>query len=101
MTKRVGILSLILAAAMAVLQPTAALAQDGYNRDHNFRDHSPRREERAFREPERRDFRGPQGRDYHYVAPYRGGYAYGGPRYDDRRYNNYYYAPARPYNYCR
>jgi hypothetical protein len=105
MTKRIGVLSLILAAGMAVFQPVAALAQDGGYRDHGFRDRAPRREERVFREQERRDFRapvrGPEWRAPYVERSYRDGrdrsygYVYAAPRYD-----RYYYEPARPYN-CR
>jgi hypothetical protein len=102
MTKRIGILSLILAAGMAVFQPVAALAQDRDHHDRDFRDRAPRREERAFREHERRDFRGPVSRAPEwrrgpYVDRYvdrSRGYFYAAPRY------NYHYVPARPYN-CR
>ena len=100
MTKRIGILSLILAAGMAVLQPVAALAQD--RGDRGFRDRAPRREERVFREQERREFRahvrGPEWRAPYVGRAYRDGaygYVYAAPRY-----NRYYYEPARPYN-CR
>jgi hypothetical protein len=101
MTKKVGILSLVLAAGMAVLQPAVATAQDRGGREHNFRDQAPRREERVRRGEERHDFRSPAGRlpEWH-SAPYVGrsyaerpyGYVYAAPRY------NNYYEPARP---CR
>jgi hypothetical protein len=100
MTKRIGVLSLILAAGMAVLQPAAALAQDRNYRDRGYRE-QPRHEER-FRQQERRDFRGPEVRGREWREPYversyreRGyGYVYSAPRYD-----GYYYQPVRPY--CR
>jgi hypothetical protein len=102
MTKRIGMLILILAAGMAIFQPVAALAQDGGYRDRGFRDRAPRREERVFREQERRDFRAPV-REREWRAPYversyrdrSYGYVYAAPRY-----NRYYYEPARPYS-CR
>ncbi|HMF77407.1 MAG TPA: hypothetical protein VK604_17245 [Bryobacteraceae bacterium] len=98
MTKRVGILSLILAAGMAIFQPVAALAQDRFYRDRDSRDRDSRRE-RVYRAPDRRDsrgrdWRGSNGRRYQFVDRYRGGYFYNTPRY------NTYYGPVRPYN-CR
>lgn len=102
MTKRVGVLSLILAAGMAIFQPVAALAQDRA-RDYGFRDQSPRREQRAFREqgrnfrtPLRRErelWRAPRASRYFVDRSYGRGYA-------APRYNSYYYQPVRPYN-CR
>jgi hypothetical protein len=100
MTKRIGVLSLILAAGMAVLQPAVALAQDRNYRDRGYRD-QPRHEER-YREQERRDFRRPVVRGPEWRAPYAErsyrdrsyGYGYSAPRYD-----GHYYSPARPY--CR
>ncbi len=104
MTNRVGILGLILAAGMALIQPTAALAQDRYHRDGDFRDRGPRREEHIYRERERRGFRdeyrapvrgGFEWRSNPYVdRSYSRGYVYSAPRYDG------YYGPVRPYN-CR
>jgi hypothetical protein len=102
MTKRIGILSLILAAGMAGFQPVAALAQDRGYRDREFHNQAPRREERVFRGQERRDshapvrgteWRSPYVERYHNDRSY--GYVYAAPRY-----NRYYYEPARPYN-CR
>ena len=103
MTKRIGVLSLILAAGMAVLQPTAALAQDRNDRDRGYRE-QPRHEER-FREQGRRDFRGPEMRGRQWREPYverSYGYGYAAPRgyvYSAPRYNGYYSQPVQPY--CR
>jgi hypothetical protein len=100
MTKRIGMLSLILATGMAIFQPVAALAQDGGYRDRGFRDRAPRHEERVFREQERRDFRAPM-RERGWRAPYvERSYRDRSYRYAAPRYDRYYYEPARPYN-CR
>jgi hypothetical protein len=96
MTKRVGILSLILAAGMAVLQPTAALAQDWRDHDVNVRDHGPRQEERVYREPERPDFQAREDHDFRDRVLNNDGRA----RYTEvRRYNGD-FGPAHPY-ICR
>jgi hypothetical protein len=102
MKSRIGVLSLILAAGMAVLQPSAALAQDRNYRDRGYRE-QPRHEER-FREQERHEFRGPEVRGREWREPYvEHSYGYGyAPRgygYSAPRYHNYYYQSMRPY--CR
>jgi hypothetical protein len=99
MTKRIGVLSLILAAGMAIFQPVAALAQDRNYRDRDFREQSSRREQHNFQERQRRDFRrddrrGQDWRRQNFSRPYVGGsFSYG---YIATRY----YQPVRPYN-CR
>ena len=94
MKKRVGILAMILAAGMAVLQPTAAFAQDrdGYrgwgdrHEDRHYRDRD-RREDRAWRQHEfrEREWRDQDRRYYRY--------------YDRGYYRSGYYAPGLSFYY--
>ncbi len=104
MLKRVGVLALMLAGSVAVLQPTAAFAQDRYDRgayhysgerQQNFR------QDRDNRDWNRRGDRDSRWRQNEWRENQRWNNRYSRPYYS-APVPNYYYAPAPncgPYGY--
>jgi hypothetical protein len=96
MTKRVGILAMILAGGLAVLQPSVAQARD-WDDFHRYDRHEDRRDWNR-RERDRREDRREEWRDHERWErrDFRGGYGYGYRYYGQPNYYNNGY----PNQYC-